>query len=91
MRRDGVVGKVRVFLSDKVSFFLGDMSGNGMANSRPAALRLTGDLVGDLEEEGVGDEGVVMERMERPLGDAEASVWVKAETLTSVRSSGRSA
>lgn len=64
--------------------------GNGTANSRPAALRFTGDFVGDRE----GEEGGTSDNIERPFGDADARVRVSEdafETATDVVRGGRSA
>lgn len=60
------------------------MVGNGIANSRPAALRLAGDLVGDRMNDGVGEDGRCRERTDKPFGDAEARVRVSEDAFVVV-------
>lgn len=89
LRDDGVRGNANEFLPPTV-VFEGDVTGKGMANSRSAALRFTGDFVGDRESDGGGASA----NEEIPFGDANTSSRTGAGTFdvnADAKSGGKSA
>jgi len=84
--REGVRGNATEFLRSVAALDVGVIE-KGKAKSGAAALRLTGDFVGDRE----GDDGGTNADTDNPLGDTDANVRVNEEVFGAEVSCGISA